>query len=210
MKKLAASLILLTLLSAAETRAQGQVSYEFNAAKSKLELDVYKEGLFKAFGHNHLVAAKEFSGRVVLDVKKIENSSVTLRIAAGSLVVLDSGNSEKDRRSVQSMMLGEKVLDTARFPEIVFTSAQVAKAEKLPDGWNLTVAGTLRLHGLEKRISLPVALRLNGADLGVRGETILRQGDYGIVPVRIAGGAVKVKDAVRIRFEIHARAAVRP
>jgi hypothetical protein len=37
------------------------------------------------------------------------------------------------------------------------------------------------------------------------GEVTINQRDYGIEPIRIAGGAVKVKDEVKIVFEIVSR-----
>jgi hypothetical protein len=35
-----------------------------------------------------------------------------------------------------------------------------------------------------------------------RGSVPLKQTDFGITPVRIAGGAVKVKDEIKIEFDI--------
>lgn len=210
MKQSLRGLSLLAVLLASGLCAPAQSLYSFDATNSKLEIDVYKEGLFKAFGHGHLVSAGEFSGQVLFDAGKIENSSVTLRVPVKALTVLDPGESAKDRQSVQSTMLGEKVLDAAQFPEMVFTSTGVTRAEKKADAWSVLVAGTLQLHGRKKSISLPLTLRFPQAGLAARGELSLRQSDYGIAPVRIAGGAVKVKDLLRIRFEIHALPAARP
>jgi hypothetical protein len=36
------------------------------------------------------------------------------------------------------------------------------------------------------------------------GALTLRQSDFGITPVKIAGGAVRVKDEIRIEFDIQA------
>jgi polyisoprenoid-binding protein YceI len=206
MRRIIWSLSLAIFLLVAGPAARAQSIYEFDATKGKLELDVYKEGFFKAFGHDHLVAAKDFSGRVVFDAGKIETSSVTLRVAAKSLTVTDPGASEKDRKEVQATMHGEKVLDVARFPEIVFASARVTKAEKTTEGWRIILGGSLRLHGVQKNISLPVLLRIRGDELTALGEIFLLQTDYGITPTKAGGGAVRVKDRLRIRFEIHARA----
>ena len=46
---------------------QPQTTYEIDSARSTMQIDVYKEGFFKAFGHDHLVATKEPSGRVAFD-----------------------------------------------------------------------------------------------------------------------------------------------
>jgi hypothetical protein len=38
--------------------------------------------------------------------------------------------------------------------------------------------------------------------LGYRGEAHIRQRDFGIQPIRIAGGTISVKDDLRIAFDI--------
>jgi hypothetical protein len=35
-----------------------------------------------------------------------------------------------------------------------------------------------------------------------RGQAVFKQSDFGIKPVRVAGGTVKVKDEIRIDFDI--------
>ena len=56
-----------------------------------MQIDIYKEGFFKAFGHDHLVAAKELSGRIAFAPNHAENSSVTFPVATKSLTALDPG-----------------------------------------------------------------------------------------------------------------------
>jgi hypothetical protein len=48
------------------------------------------------------------------------------------------------------------------------------------------------------RSSWPVTLK----DACYRGSATLKQTDFGITPVTVAGGTVKVKDEVKIEFEI--------
>jgi polyisoprenoid-binding protein YceI len=195
----------LFISEAATAPAPGPRPFEFDAASGTLEVDVGKAGLLKAFGHEHVIAAKEFAGRILLDPEKMEDSSVTLRVAAHSLAVADKEISDADRAQVQSTMLGDRVLDVERFPEVAFASTAVTHAQKSGDAWSLTLAGKLRLHGLEREVTLPVTLTIAGAELEARGEVSLLQTDYGITPVKAGGGMVKVKDDLRIRFNIHAR-----
>ncbi len=207
MRRILLSFTSLTALLLAAIGAQAQSSYVFETSASKLEIDVFREGFLKAFGHDHLVAAKDFTGRVTLDLQKMENSLVTLRVAANSLKVIDPGASEKDRADVQAAMQGEKVLNAAKFPEIVFTSTGVTKAEKKGDAWSIIVAGTFQVHGVQKNISLPLKLSVRGEELIAEGEVFFPQSDYGITPIKVGGGSVRVKDRLRIRFQIHARTA---
>ena len=129
---------------------------------------------------------------------------MTFRMATKSLTALDPGESEKDRSSVQSTMQGKEVLDVEQFPEVTFSSTDVSNVQKKGEKWNLTLAGKLKLHGVEKSIHLPVSVRIAGNELIAQGELFLLQTDYGITPVKVAGGTVKVKDRLRIRFEMHA------
>src|SRR5260370_25955375 len=104
--------------------AQEKTAYSIASAQSKLEIHVYKEGMFKAFGHDHLIAATEISGEAQLDAQKIEDSTVRLQIATKSLTVVDPGESEKDRRDVQATKGSEKGLELANSPATTFTSSR--------------------------------------------------------------------------------------
>jgi polyisoprenoid-binding protein YceI len=202
MRAISAGLTL--LLAPLAVGAQGD-RYSVDSQQSKMEIHVSKEGAFKAFGHDHLIAAKQVSGQAQFDPQTIDKSTVKLRIPTKSLAVVDPGESEKDRQDVQATMGSEKVLDVAKFPEITFASSSVSAAKKTSDGWELTLAGTLNLHGVEKPVSFPVHLHADNNELRGQGEISILQTDYGITPIRVGGGTVKVKDKLKITFNIVAR-----
>jgi polyisoprenoid-binding protein YceI len=60
----------------------------------------------------------------------------------------------------------------------------------------------LTLHGVSK----PVSVEVRHEGEAYTGSTRLKQTDFGIQPVSVAGGAVKVKDEVEISFKIYAAA----
>jgi polyisoprenoid-binding protein YceI len=182
--------------------AQGGTPYTIDAQQSKIEIHVGKEGTFKAFGHDHLIEGKQVSGQAQFDPQKIEQSSVRLRIPTKSITVIDPGESEKDRKEVQATMEGEKVLDVAKFSEITFTSSGVSAAKKTSDGWEVMLSGKLNLHGVEKPVTFPLHVRANNNELRGQGELSVLQTDYGITPVKVGGGTVKVKDKLKITFNI--------
>jgi polyisoprenoid-binding protein YceI len=142
------------------------------------------------------------SGGVQFDPKKIESSAVNLKVETKSLTVSPQGEPEKDRQDVQTTMSGERVLDVAKYPEIAFSSTGVSAVKTTGDGWTLTLSGKLTLHGVEKPIRLPVAVHVNGNQLQAQGKVSLLQTDYGIKPVKAGGGAVTVKDELKISFDI--------
>ena len=198
--KVLAIAMLITATAAAQ-QPSGAL-YGIVGASSKIQVGVFREGLLKAFGHDHLIAAKSFSGTVRFNADKVEESSLALDIEAKSLTVLDPGEAEKDRRDVQATMLGAQVLGVESFPRITFRSTGVQQIKKTGAEWEVTVDGKLNLHGVEKPISIPVRIRLDNTRLTVHGELFIAQTDFGIKPVKVAGGTVRVKDRVKVSFTI--------
>jgi hypothetical protein len=47
-----------------------------------------------------------------------------------------------------------------------------------------------------------VTVTVEGQHAHYHGSAVLKQRDFGITPIRIAGGSVKVKDEVRVEFDI--------
>ena len=198
----AVSAALIVLLAPFGATAQDTASYSIDPQQSKVEIHVGKQGAFSAFGHDHLISAKQVSGEAKFDAQKLDQSSVRLKIPTKSITVIDPGESEKDRKEVQATMEGEKVLDVAKFPEITFNSTAVSHSKKIPDGWELTLAGKLNLHGVEKPVTFPLRVTANTNELHGKGELSIMQTDYGITPVKAGGGTVKVKDQLKITFTI--------
>jgi len=164
-----------------------------DVAHSSLRIRVYKTGLFSAFGHNHEIEAPLEAGEVV----ESGNLSVALRVDARKLKVLDPEVGSDTRAQVQQTMQGPQVLDSVHFPEIRFESGKIeAKGE---NRW--TVRGNLTLHGQSHPINFDVAL----SDRLYRGTATIKQTDFGITPVSVAGGSVKVKDDVKVEFGIALR-----
>ena len=64
------------------------------------------------------------------------------------------------------------------------------------DHWILH--GILDLHGQTHPISFEVALK----DGLYQGSAVLKQTGFGITPIKVAGGTVKVKDEVKVAFSI--------
>ncbi|MET0556137.1 MAG: YceI family protein, partial [Vicinamibacteria bacterium] len=168
-----------------------------------------KAGLFKFAGHAHEVTAPVSSGRIEADATDLARSSVTLAFRAADLRVSGKDEPPADLPKVQEAMVGPKVLDAARFDSIRFTSRTVA-GRALPDGvFDLRLEGELELHGVKGPVTVPVRVR-RGADgtLSAEGTAVVRQTDFGIKPVSVAG-VVNVKNELGLTFRILARPAAR-
>ena len=161
--------------------------------QSTMTVRVFKTGLFRALADNHEVQASIRSGFV----DDGANAGVEIVVDAPRLHVVDPGLSSHDRDQVQTRMLGPDVLDVTRFPLIRFESTMVEGTQL--DGW--TVRGRLTLHGQTQPVTVKVVF-----DHGhYRGSASLKQTDFGIAPISIAGGTVKVKDEVSIEFDVVTR-----
>jgi polyisoprenoid-binding protein YceI len=158
-----------------------------DVSTSRLTIHVFKSGILSAFADNHLVDARIASAL-------LNQTSVNIVAWTSELTVVDPDASEGARAEVQRRMLGPDVLDSERFPEITFKSTVVEPAGN--SRWRVT--GELILHGRARPLSVTVTERA-GHYLG---SFALKQCDFGIEPVSIAGGVVKVKDELTIEFDI--------
>jgi polyisoprenoid-binding protein YceI len=163
--------------------------HTIDAAHSTMTVHVYKAGMLSAFGHDHEVAARLAEGSIDAGARKVE-----LRVEAPALRVVDAKASDKDRGEIQATMLGPEVLDAQQFKEIRFRSTSVSQST--PGVW--TVAGDLTLHGQTR----PVSVQVREKDGRYSGSCKLNFTEFGIKPVKAAGGAVRVKDEVQIEFDI--------
>ncbi len=177
-------------------------TYSFDAAASTLEVRVFSGGALGIFGHDHRISAKQFSGTITYGAGRVDKSSVALSVQSGSLIVLDPDASDKDRREIQAAMQGPRVLDVAAFPDISFRSTSLNNVKQTGQQWDGTVVGILKLHGIEQSVTLPVRVQIGTDRLNARGEVFISQKAFGMTPISLAGGTVRVKDRVKITFDI--------
>ena len=178
-----------------------ETTYTVVESKSSVRIHVGKAGAFSFAGHQHEVLAP-VSGTVTADPADLSASSVDLAFASARLRVLPEGEPTGDAPKVEAIMHGPEVLDAVRFPEVHFRSKKVAGRSVSGGAYELSLVGELSLHGVTQQITVPVKVTLGGRALTATGETILRHDQFGMNPVSAAGGAVKVKNEIRIDFQI--------
>ena len=185
--------------------AAGPRSFAIDPAQSRALIDVGKAGAFSFLaGHTHEVMASAIRGVVDLDSDVVTRSTVRLEIDASALKVTGKGEPPKDVPEVQRVMLSDKVLDVERYPNILFQSTDVSIGGRTATSFDLIATGKLTLHNVTRSLSVPVHATLEGDTLTASGRSSVKQTDYGIKPVSVAG-VVAVKDAVDISFTIVAR-----
>jgi len=183
-------LALVVVAATASLRAENR---PIDVDRSTMTVFVYKAGLFSAFADDHIIRAPIASGSISDDPPR----TVEIVVRSASLQVLDPNLAADKRSEVQSRMLGAEVLDSEKHPDITFTSTAIEAAG--PDRW--TVTGRLSIRGKTRPTTFAVARQ----DGRYRGTVVVKQRDFEIQPISIAGGVVKVKDEVKVEFEIVAQ-----
>ena len=181
---------------------QTAVRYSIDRERSTFTVRAFATGLLSAFGHNPTIAIPDFEGEVVFNPETVDQSSLRLVIHATSLTVTDDIR-EKDRMEINRAMQ-EEVLESDSYPDIIYESSRLT-ASKVGEGqyWG-TLNGELVLHGVKRNQPLPVRISVNGDVLHATGEFSVRQSDYDIRPVSAVAGTVKLKDELKLSFDIFA------
>ena len=186
--KLGAALLAIAAVASAQDVA-------IDLQRSTITIHVGKAGLLSAAGHDHTINAPLSSGTI----RESPAPHVEFTVETAKMTVKpDPKVDAKTQADIQKDM-EEMTLETKRCPEITFRSSRI---EKLAEGqWK--VEGDLTLHGITK----PVSLTVKRAGDSYAAHTVLKQTNFGIKPISIGGGVIKVKDEVEIDFTIFPRRA---
>jgi hypothetical protein len=170
-------------------------------AQSLIAVTVRRGGVLARLGHDHVVASRAITGTVApaqnradfqfrLDQMTVDEAG--LRAIAG----LEKQPSPEAIEGTRTNML-TKVLDAERYPIVAI------HAERVAPGQPLQVAITL--HGVTRRLAIPVDLREENGIVTVSGTVNLKQTDFDLVPFSVMAGAMAVLDQMELRFTLVAR-----
>jgi polyisoprenoid-binding protein YceI len=141
---------LVVMILAPASRAQEAV-VQFDPAQTKIE--------FSLSGNVHNVHGKfnlkSSSLRFDPSNEKIDGA-IVVDATSG-----DSGNSSRDAR------MHREILESAKFPEIVFTPATITGAVAPEGSSSVQVSGKFRLHGQDHDVTLPADVKSDGKNLQI-------------------------------------------
>jgi polyisoprenoid-binding protein YceI len=99
----------------------------------------------------------------------------------------------------------DDVLEVAKYPLITYEASTIA-VSNLGDGlFAATANGELSFHGVTRNQTVAARIMGSGEMLRASGDFALKQSDFQIKPVSVAGGALKLKDELKFTFELIAR-----
>jgi len=202
-----ATLILLALGHAASAplAPQDKVrTYSIESSQSQITVLASQEGLMSKLRPNHRIAVKTFSGSVRLPPGEGTQVALELEAEARSLTNIDKDISDLERREFQAT-LHDTVMETTRFPKIKFQSVSVTDLRTSGEGRSFTLNGDLTLHGVTKRVAVPVTVIITPGQLRATGEAKLKQTDFEMKPYSGGFGAIKIGDEVKVSFVIVAK-----
>ena len=154
-------------------------------------------------GHNPTFAIRGLVGDLSFRDGTLEDASVVVRVDASSLHLMDD-ISERDRREIERNMHRD-VLETDLYPEIMYVTNRVDILDGSSSPASVKLEGNLTLHGQTRSLVIPAKVSPAGGILRAFGTFPLWQSDYNIQLVAVAGGTLKIKDELKLTFDIAAR-----
>jgi polyisoprenoid-binding protein YceI len=179
----------------ATTQQQDSVLYRFSH-DSKFEVTTHKSGFFSFAGHEHVIRARAFAGRIIYVPSAPERSRFEIVVPTDSLEVLTPPDTAEIRKVTAAMR--SDVLDVAHHPEIRFESKALTRTS---DGFRVT--GTLTLVGKSQLVTVDIKTTIRSDTLRASGGFDVLQTAFGIRPYHGGpGGLVRVADRVTFHFEV--------
>jgi polyisoprenoid-binding protein YceI len=177
---------LAALILAPASRAQ-ESTVQIEPARTKIE--------FSLSGNFHTV-----HGKFGLKSSAIRFDPTTGKME-GAIVVDatsgESGNGSRDGR------MHREILESAKFPEIVFTPVHITGAVAAEGASKVEVSGRFRLHGQDHDVTLPVEIKSSGGDLQISAHIDLPYVQWGMK--NPSNFFLRVSDKVEIEIQAAGR-----
>jgi polyisoprenoid-binding protein YceI len=155
------------------------------------------------------IAAIPAPGEAVLTTRAFSGAVVLLpdgSFASGSAFAADLDALKSDE-PLRDEWIKFRTLNTRVYPRAEFTLERVSGIPMplaTQGEWAGTLEGTMKIHGVERRVAWPVQVTRSSGEVRVRGATAFHFGDYGMaVPANRL--ILSVVDDVRLEIDLVAR-----
>ena len=156
----AAAVAALTLAAAAPAD-----SLKFNNTASKIEF----VGKKKDGSHNG--GFKKFSGTMEVPDGDFSKAKVNVEIQIGSIFT--------DTEKLTTHLKSPDFFDSRTHPKATFTST-VIRPVAGDEGWSHLMTGDLTLHGVTKKVAIPVRVQKTETGLSLMGKVTIQRKDFGM------------------------------
>lgn len=177
--------------------------YVIDANASKLTVRVFATGMLSSLGHNPAFAIRKFNGEVELNDQGAGSAKLT--IDATSLD-LQGDITGRDRWDIVHITQ-EEILEVAAYPEMAYDAPAGRTTVKVTGGnqYEVSLNGDLTLHGVTRMQPVTAHVMVHGDMLRASGEVPIQQPEFQLKAVKVPGSMLKVKDEVKLTFDIVAR-----
>ena len=179
---------------------QATVRYVLDNQQGKFIAHAFAGGLFWFKGHDHYLAARDFSGEVELTPNTISPASLRLVVKSNSLE--ETGTDFTDaQKKIINKEVHDIVLWTEKYPEKVFQSTGDGHTSGIRP---IRCEGCRQFNrnGVTRQETIPLKLSVSDNDLQAVGQFSIDRDDYKVKATSAAHGTVRVQDKVNFEFDI--------
>jgi polyisoprenoid-binding protein YceI len=189
--------------------ATGGTMIRLDPQRSSVRIRVFRGGRAPTLGHNHVLAAPEFTGyfflpaagpsgaqfdvEFPLDRLALDDPQMRARLGPAFAAELTPG----DVANTRAHMLGDDNLQADRYPYIRIHSQGVTG-----EGERFAARIAVEMHGQSRDLTLPLVVEGLPRQIRASGAFVLRQSDFGVHPYSALGGLIAVQDDVLVEFTL--------
>jgi polyisoprenoid-binding protein YceI len=175
--------------------------YRINPSQSRFMVEAFSGGLLWFLGHNHHFAIRDFTGEAQITPGTFTPASLQMTVKADSIEETGKEFTEQQKQIINNEAR-KQVLNVEEYPEIVFKSANISGKVDANGQFKAKINGDLTLHGVTRPIEIPLQVTLDERTLHANGEFSINRSDYKVKTHSIKAGLVRVKNRVKITFNI--------
>lgn len=191
----------LVMAPGARSQSSPPLRFRLDPNQSKFFAHALRGGLLWFKGHEHLVAAHDFTGEAEFTPEKITAASLRMVVKTASMTETSDAFTEQQKQII-NQELREIVLEPSKYPEIVFRSTSVTGKLTANNQYDLRIGGNLTLHGVTRHIVIPARVTLLGNDLRAVGEFSIDRHDFSVKATSAFHGLIRVRNKVKFTFDI--------
>ena len=196
--------------------ANDPMQYRIDSESSWLRVLVYRGGILRGLGHNHVIALNDLAGTVTVPQDPLQ-ATLMLEFKVADLVVDEAESrtlegddfrgqiSQKAIAGTRTNMLGKKLLQAEQFPSIQVRSQKITG--RMP---NMHIEATVVVKGAEFAVVFPARVTLSNESFVASGEAEIRHVEIGLSPFKAGFGILKVRDTLVLKYEISGLRTVAP
>jgi polyisoprenoid-binding protein YceI len=176
--------------------------YRLDPDRGRFTVQAFATGMLSYLGiaHSPTFAVRGYRGEVHLDGVDPGSMTIDLVVDADSLALVDRGT-PADRREIEERMRRD-VLEPSIHPESRYAARGVRPRPTAPGRFLLALEGHLSLHGVTRPHAIDAELRIHDDALQLAGVTPVAMSAFQIRPVTALGGGIKLRDDVRVSFDL--------